>query len=423
VTRPLVVLALAGAVPAAAASSGKTFRASFIGENRATTPATTGAAADCLENCGRVGLGAPIEAAPPSAAAGPRRPEVRAAAPQPRIEGAQPMRRSGGFGPRDPAAQRYEWNARRERLSDSVADRAPRREAPKPKSFALWDSVAAPIEMTSAQVARTGLGDAERLARAEYERRILGRETSFSAPPAALAPRAPTRALPVGDIFVSVDVAGTGPDALKDAVAGLSSAAGFRLDARFPPSASAAARPSAAASASLRGWLPADRVEAAVRAPGVVRVQVDRAAPRLEGTATTSLVVGVRIPEGAGAGESFRRTVGELETAARFQWTRTIGFEAVPNSRDVALVVVGELPLARLPRLLEHPHVMKVAPAPLDPAAAAAAPAPPRSRLSRFLSYAREQAPLLVALTLLLLVPSVGGLLLRVGELFIPYRR
>jgi hypothetical protein len=136
----------------------------------------------------------------------------------------------------------------------------------------------------------------------------------------------------------------------------------------------------------------------------------------------TTLVVGLRIPAHASAGETFQQTINELSQTAKFRWTRTIGFQAVPNSTDVALIVVGEVPVTRIPKLLEHPGVLKVGPAPLEPGAPVEPPKTP-SRLEAFLSFARHRAPLLIALTLLLLLPSVGGGLLKLGQAFVPYER
>ena len=45
----------------------------------------------------------------------------------------------------------------------------------------------------------------------------------------------------------------------------------------------------------------------------------------------------------------------------------------------------------------------------------------PSSRLERFWDYILVQAPLLLILTLLVLLPSAGGLLLRFVKTFVPY--
>ena len=438
-TRALLALVLVQVAPAAWAEPSpepKTIHSSFYGERGGTDPgpAIGGAAGQYMQQ-DNSGLHHETEEGIPSKPAEPRPAQAAAAAPRAEARVDKPVERRariGGFSPRDPAAQRAFAGAAKEPLSDAVADRAPRGQDAR-RGLSLWETVGAPVEMSAAKVGSAGIDEAEGLARQEYERRILGQRSDALAPgaagpsAAALAAAASAPSTPaVGEVFVSVDVAGGQQEALKDAVAGLSSAAGFRLDPRFPPQAAEAAGPQAAArvATSLRGWLPSDRLGAAVAAPGVLRVQVDRGGPRVEApsAALTTLVVGLRIPEHASAGETFQRTIGELAGSARFRWTRTVGFQAVPNSKDVALVIVGELPVSKIPRLLENPGVLKVGPAPLEERYAPPPAAAP-SRLEQFLAYVRVQAPLLLVLTLLLLLPSVGGLFLKIGQAFIPYQR
>jgi hypothetical protein len=449
--RPLSALALlVFAAPVWARGGG--MGAMFIGENKNTNPTTTGGAADYMESSARYSPTGEEGVPPPPPGTQPsetpeRRPQASApdAAPSPapaaapsgvtpqgHAEAARVGSPIGGFVPRDPAAQRYYEGGGRERITDAVADH-PGAPGEARKTYKLWDSVGKPIEMNAAQVAKTpGVDEADSAARAEYERRILGRSNDAgSASPAAasVAPMPAASGAPAGEVFVTVDVSASEQAALKDAVAGLTNVAGFRVDGRFPAQPSSFSSPSAPSAAAraattLRGWVPADKVGAAVTAPGVLRVQVDRGGPRPEAAtnAVTSLIVGLRIPAQASAGEVFKQTMSELDSSARFRWTKTIGFQAVPESRDVALVVVGEVPVTRIPKLLEHPAVLKIGPAPLEPAQAEPA-ARALTRLERFFAFTREKAPLLIALTLLLLLPSVGGALLKLGQAFVPYDR
>lgn len=451
-TRALLAFVLVQAAPAVWAADGepeaKTIHSSFYGDHGGTNPVTTGSVGEYMENGSKLNHDSeegvpskpPLESSSrPEAAPRAQFPTQdsavtpRAQARQETLPVSERPSRMGAFTPRDPAAQRYYTGPAREKLSDAVADR-PQRAPDARKGFSLWETVGAPVEINAARVGSSGIDEAEGLARQEYERRILGHAAGALAPGTSGADplQRPAGSGPVSisdaarDVFVSVDVAGGQQEALKDAVAGLSNAAGFRIDPRFPPQPSDLAGPQAAArlATSLRGWIPADRLNAAVQLPGVLRVQVDRSGTRADGigAAVTTLVVGLRIPEHASAGETFQRTIGELAGSAHFRWTRTVGFQAVPNSKDVALVVIGEIPVSRIPRLLEHPGVLKVGPAPLDESANQA-PASAPSRLEQFLGYVRVQAPLLLALTLLLLLPSVGNLLLKVGQAFIPYQR
>ena len=79
------------------------------------------------------------------------------------------------------------------------------------------------------------------------------------------------------------------------------------------------------------------------------------------------------------------------------------------------------MPVTRIPRLLAHSAVLKIGPALASSASAQSAQ--PETRLSRFLDYASGQAPLLLVITLLALLPPAGGLLIRLVKAFVPYDR
>jgi hypothetical protein len=231
--------------------------------------------------------------------------------------------------------------------------------------------------------------------------------------------------VPAGKLFVSVDLAMPPGTQLKDAVASFSGATGFELDPRFAEATGTLA----SSLASLRGWLPAARLAQAIQAPGVVRVEVDHGGPRPGGAdaATSSLVIGLRLPSQGDSTKAFERVLGELADTAQLHWTRTIGFQSLPGSSEVALVIVGEVPVTRIPRLLAHPAVLKISPSPpAVPAApteqAASVPAP-QSAMMSFLTFARRRAPLLLLFTALFLLPQVGELALSVVRAFVPYRR
>lgn len=431
--RAAVAVVLAAAPCAAAGAKTFGIQRSFYGEGggAAPPPNMTGESGQYMENLPRQDAEQQRKAPAAPAKTQPA-PESRqtAAAQPPRVAPAaqvvtdttaKPVARQGALLPRDPAQRRLEERSAQpaaDRLTDAVADPKPE---PKAQRYSLWDDMGKPVEMTTAKLADQGLEDAEQAARAEYDRRILGVEDAVGVgalkdAPASLAPGAAAAPAAANELFVAVDLAAAPAD-LKDAVAGLTQVAGFRADARFPPQANAF---SASPSASVRGWLPADRVGEAARAPRVLRLEIERGGPAREpqSAAVSSLLVGIRMPAQASAGETLQRVVGELKASARFKWTRTIGFQAVPNSKELALVIAGEVPVTRIPRLLEHPAVLKIAPAPVE---REERPAPKPSRAAQFAQYVRDQSPWLLILTLLVLLPPAGGVLARLARTFIPY--
>ncbi len=408
-----------------------TFSASFLGENGSGAPATTGAAGQFIEEAPRL-----TQPTADAQAAGPRQPQVEAAPRQMLAEasGAAAMTqvqgtatetttapasgRIGAFVMVDPATAR---RREQERITDAVAQPRPPA-AGASRGYALWGSMGKPLKVTSARVEQTSAEEAAPAAGSEFEARVLGADKSYHPQAAAPQPRPPFQAIvppAAGQLFVAVDLNLPPQTELKDAVASFSRLTGFVADPRF----AAASGTADASRASLRGWLPTDRLAQAIQAPGVVRIEVDHGGPRPLGAdaARTSIVVGLRIPPDGNAADAFKRVIAELSGSADFKWTRTIGFQTLPDSRDVALVIVGEAPVTRIPRLLAHPDVLKIAPAPS--AAEQPRPAKTEEAWPGFLTYARRRAPLLLTFTALFLLPQVGEWTMRLLRSFVPYSR
>ena len=378
----------------------------FLGQPGTAEPETRGAVGAYWEESAPT----PQQQTPPQQSPAPvaQSPSVAAehpgavAAPQPPAASAAPQR-IGGFVVRDPASRRIEEKTRERRgLSDAVADR-PAARAGKPGT--LWGTVGAPVEMTPDRLSKAGLDDAQSAANDEYERRILGGETPQRPASSPLTLQPSTNP---GKLFVSVEMSLPGEAPLRDAVADLTRATGFTLDPRFPAEpAMMGASPTAARRVAVRGWLPTARIGDAARAPGVTRLEVERGGSMPSGTNTrTSLLVGLRMPVQMDAAPAFQRLIAELSQTADLRWRRTIGFQNLPGTTDVALVIAADVPITRIPRLLEHPAVLKITPV---EAPAVEPGAVESSTLARFARYARHQAPLLILATLIALLPSLGG--------------
>lgn len=416
--------------------TGKPVSIQFIGEG-GDYAHPSGGAADFLESAPRLDPGVPAPA--PALGAGepsdgaedgslpladapaapifvaPSRPAVNPAA--------LLSSRRDAFVPRDPASRRGH-----ETRDEARKPLSPRDAAIVPadrRRYALWEGLTRPLELPAEKVAELSPGQASEAVRRDYETHILGARPALvsaselaQARDAAAAPSGPAETF----VALELDLRKSGVE-LKDAVAGLSRQAGFRLDSRFP----AESRAADGRRVAVWGWLPSDAVGIAAREAAVLRVEVQRAGPvpALDDGLSSRWLVGIRLPasvsgtvEPTSVAPVFARVLADLRAEGGFVWKETVGYQAVPGSKDLALIVLGEAPVKRLARLMAHPDVLKVAPAP-GSAAASAARRP--TRLERFVSYAVGQAPWLLILTLLLIVPATASALLRAARVFVPY--
>lgn len=221
----------------------------------------------------------------------------------------------------------------------------------------------------------------------------------------------PVTTPPAGEVFVAVDVDLTGrPD--RDAVADLARNAAFRPDGRFPPQLRGKDR------MSVSGWMPPARVADAFRVRGVSRVQMEPALrrPAFEG-ASSAFSVTVRVS----AGVDPRSVAAALENDLSGE-----GLKLDPQFviQKESAVLKAELPLRALSKLLAHTSVLKVVPqeAPKpEPKPVLATPiAVPQEG---FLGFVAANAPALLVITLLLLVPHLARGLKLLAEIFIPYQK
>lgn len=312
----------------------------------------------------------------------------------------------------------------------------PAREAasrPRPRPFApivvekKHESTPAPERRAIPSGAEEGAHDsASEDARRDYEARLFGAESeprrplleetrepsSYEAPSSEAASPAPSGE---GLLFVSLELEPQEASALRDAVAGLGSAAAFRPDARFQP------LPIAGGSVRISGWLPAARLGDAIARPGVRRVEVERGSrPAPDTRVRGSYVLKLRVTDATRPEESIAASVQELTSGAGFTLGRVIGVEKTPVGGSVALVS-GSMPVSQLSRVLGFSGVIGVAsdlPVEAPVSDAPAAPAPKGG----FLQFVMARSLWLVLLTALLALPTVAEVVKKGLSVFVPYR-
>lgn len=291
--------------------------------------------------------------------------------------------------------------------------------APRTETAAM--NPAPPPAASFAGAQEGALDSASEDARRDYEARLFGaapeprRPRLDDRPQPALAESDPAASLGEGMLFVSLELDSQEAGALRDAVAGLGSAAAFRPDARFQP------RPAEGGAVRISGWLPASRLGDAIARPGVRRVEVERGGrPSGDVRVTGDYLVTFRVGEAARAEESIAASVGELTAKAGFKLERVLGIETTPAGGATALVS-GTLPVSLLGRALALPGVIKVASAVPAPKPVLEAPIAPVKKAG-FLKFAMERGLWLILLTVLLALPTMGGAVKKGLSVFVPYR-
>lgn len=314
--------------------------------------------------------------------------------------------------------------------------RAPQKEEDRGR-YSLWGGLAQPPALPKDKIGEISEDEAMGLGRTDYERRILGLaarpeadadgktlKDSVASAPAAVPSDGPQ----AGEIFVSFDIdLKNHPEQYRDALAGLSSAAGFRPDARFEPRFSR----TGAERASVWGWMPSEKIGAAMQVPNVAKLQIEDPArgpgsarsAGAEAGAMTDILIGVRLPAelSSSSGEARKyasRALDELASAAGFAWKKTIGYQQPPGSKSMVLIVSGAVPIRSLDRVLAHRDVVKISPVPPPLPASLEAPAAAEQPFkARFLAYVLSHAPFLIVATVIMVAPGV----LRLLHVFVPY--
>lgn len=295
---------------------------------------------------------------------------------------------------------------------------------PAPRAASITPDKPAAPPAAPAVSGGSHLDSASEDARRDYETRLFGapegprrQALADAKPEAPTAPAAPIAPIPLneGMLFVSLELDSQEAGSLRDAVAGLGSAAAFRPDARFQP------LPGAGGSVRISGWLPASRLGDAIGRPGVKRVEVERGSrPAADARVTGDYLLKIRVADASRPEESIAESVRTLTARTGFALERVLGFETSPAGGATALVS-GSMPVSQLGRALGLPDVIKVSSAlPADKPASEAPAAP--AKKTGFLKYVMDRSLWLVLITALLALPAVGRAVKKGLSVFVPYR-
>lgn len=409
----------------------KPFKSMFIGEGGAYKPADSTTEGIMVGDQGSTDKGtgtkAPAGEIPAAAANQPGIPASGvtslpgAARTTPAGSAAVPAPASGSASPRIDAPSRS--TAARPAASERNAS-VPGEAKPAGRQ-SLWNGLVQPLAMTGSAATESSDPDAARAnADRDYDTHILGLKAAparaaLTAPPASASAASVAAAAAAradgGKVFVSLALDPREAGSLRDAVAGLGTAAGFSADARFE------AMPGPNGTVLYSGWIPAGRLGDAMSRPGVKSLRVEtRARPSNPQETSGEFLVGLRVDDASRARESVDAGVRALKNAAGFRLTRVVGLETAPDGRSVA-VVSGVLPLSNLPHAMSLSEVVKIIP--LGGEVPAPAPAPEAAGgVSGFAAFAARRGPWLIILTLLLLLPSLREPARRAAAVFNPYR-
>jgi hypothetical protein len=128
----------------------------------------------------------------------------------------------------------------------------------------------------------------------------------------------------------------------------------------------------------------------------------------------TELLAGVRIPQGASPSAALAAALERLSKRAAFRIRKVIGYQAIPGTSQMVIVITGRVPVSNISRVLGDPDIVKVVPSP-DAASANPDKAAVQAGLlsKRFFAYAASKEPRLLGWTLLLTFALAGTLVAR----------
>ncbi|MBI5883499.1 MAG: hypothetical protein HZB91_10400 [Elusimicrobia bacterium] len=460
----------AGAAPGPAAKSGQgkgAFGVKYIGEPGSSYSQPSGSAADVYETASRQeggqGTFGPVgsdgkpateryrEEVPPPNSVGERPTErYREEVPPPNSVGERPTERyreevpppdSVGKRPQEapvpkPSAPRDAVEApapgvRPTGVSVSAAAKEVSQQPEDRSRYSLWDGLTGPADLPDPKIKEAD--------QAAKDSEAAPGAIQNSAPQAAVSPTGEQGRFlvepfavkgsegKIGEIFVrfEIDLSKAGQSAeAKNAVAELGRVAGFRADARSEETM----RDAVADRVSVRGWMPSDRIAAAMRLPGVAMLEIEppAARPSYGPQAVTDILVGIRVakgrgaPAGLGSGSDYAGVLNRLQSETGFELKKTIGYQEVPGGKDSVVVVSGRIPVRSISKALALNGIIKIASSP-----DASAPVPSTDQASRrgFLSFAFARSPLLVAATLIVLLSPLSLGLFRFLQFLVPYRK
>ena len=301
-----------------------------------------------------------------------------------------------------------------------------------PSQHSMLGGLTAPMALSSQKLGEVGEDeDAAVMGRNDYETHILGQRPGVSAnAPSAPRPAAPHAAVvdsPVAraqadrEVFValSLDLKQRPDASLKDAVADLGRAAGFRQDFRFAPAAIGVG--SGPSQVALWGWMSPARLAEALKVPSVARLQVNSVqAPAASATAT-KVVLGVRMQAGTAPAQILTDLQKEF-AAMGLRVLRPLGTQIAPGTAQQVLVVEASVPISSLDRVMASPNVIQLAAAPGEAPAPVKTGQPLSAELRRFIDFVMSHSPILLIVTALMALPWILSGLTAMAGSFVPYR-
>jgi hypothetical protein len=258
------------------------------------------------------------------------------------------------------------------------------------KHYSLWANLSTPLLLPSMKVQNGSLDQIKAMSRNDYDSHILGtksgsgEEVSLPGENGAAAEPAARDAAPVAaeskGLPVTLELTREeDEDDLRDALSGLSSQTGFKLDRRFVPSYVGAGKKKV----SVRGWIPAERLGEVMSSENVARVQVERIralSPGNEKDEGTEILVGIRIPPESSPTHALREAATRLAENAGFRLEKAVGYQQIPGTSKMVLIASGRVPIRNMAKVLGDPSVVKVVPAP-TPAASKVIEKPKKNKI------------------------------------------
>ncbi len=143
---------------------------------------------------------------------------------------------------------------------------------------------------------------------------------------------------------------------LKDSLSDLNQKAGFHPDRRFAPVFKGEKE-----QAFVWGWLPSNGIGQAARVPAVEKISfsknkvIDHQQRQQEG-----LIIGLRVD--SSISKTLSQDLPALIRKTGLKIEKTIGYQPVPQSDQIAIIFLGKISISNIGILLDQPEVIKVLP-------------------------------------------------------------
>jgi hypothetical protein len=309
-------------------------------------------------------------------------------------------------GPRRPARRAAIANPMRKATkppeNDIVDSDEQLRDAPGPANYSLWKNLSTPLMLPAQKVAEASPADAKNLGRQDYERTIFGIKGRQGAVPVSPYGKALPTAKGHG-IYVTVELrVDDFSTEYAPRAARFARENGFKLDKSMPPEAGNGR-------VKIHGWLKPNAFGRAAASDFVARIQsknLHRSGKPLGGP-STEILVGLRIPPESTPTTVLREVAQRLARDADFELDRVVGYQRIPGTSRMVLVISGRVPVRRIGKLMADAAVVKTVPAPRkDRPSVRRASVGPESIFKKFVRFQRSHRSA-VALVLVLIAFSM----------------